>query len=885
MNPPSVSGDVLRRVIGALPRSIVVTDPEGVIVIWNQLAEQLFGWTEDEVAGRPISTVLLPSEEDESPPVPLDSIDAGESWMVERTVIRRDGSTVRVRAVTRVLHDSDGNVDFIVAASEDFSQILLLEQSAQEALRLEHVQRQRLELVSAVNEALEQSTDLADVMARVTSVVVPRLGDWCSLHVFPTADAIEPVVEVAHIDPSMVRYARELQQRFPYDPEAASGVARVVRTGEPEFYPDITPDLVRDLDVDPEARRIVDELALRSAIAVPLRKDDRVLGVLQLVMSAGQRRYTEEDLALAQAVASRIASALDNRQLREAQERTAEVDARLAALGWELAAAADLEQVLRVIAQDAGQVMGADAVEIGLVLDAEHVHAVRVGSPLTPEEIARFDLHDITGSTALARAARTGERQYVEDAAGDPMAPEARALIASPLFDGDQHPIGVLLFTWHRERHFDAFDRTAIETLSRLCGQALRRAETSGYSTQLGELAASMAAARTTRDVAALLRDHGAHVLGAAVTNLRVLDRASKMLKGVVEVDVPHTVSRRYEEIHLDDGFPLSDAARNDASIWLANLEEMAARYPNLYDDASAAGIRASASIPLHDSHGQVIAVVTVAWNAAMHFDAPLRARLATLCELAAQTLERANLYEAEHALITSMQRQLLTPLPEVGGLELAAFYEPAAAAVGMGGDWYDAIPCSDGSLVAIVGDIVGHGVEAIASMARLQHLITGLVRTDTPLEEVFERANAMTRSSDPIFATAVLLHIDVAAQRLGVVSAGHPWPLLRTPDGQVRPLTGGRQALIGAPIEPTTMAYVDLPPGSILLAYTDGLIERRSEGIEASIHRLAGHFAAADPTASAADLLHQLVATVAEDQDDTATTDDIAAMVVRTLP
>lgn len=883
MNHRAVSVEVLRRVIGSLPRSIVVTDADGTVLIWNQMAEQLFGWTEDDVIGQPIDRVLVAAADDELPPVALDGIDHGEGWLLERTVQRRDGSTVRVRAVTRVLHDEAGAVEYVVAASEDLSQIFLLEQSAQAASRLERVQRERLELVAAVNDALEASADLPDLMARVTSVVVPRLGDWCSLHVLPAADSEIPMVEVAHVDPSMVRFARELQERFPYDPTAPTGVAKVIRTGVADFFPDITPDVIDDQDLTPEVRRIVDDLALRSAISVPLRKHGQVLGALQLVMTAGHRRYTAEDLTLAQAVADRIAASLDNRRLRDAQERTAEVDARLAALGWQLAAAADLDQVLEVIVQDAGNVMGADAVEIGLVFDAEHVHTVRTGSPLTPEAIAHFDVHDLAGPSAMVRAVRTGERQYVEGGS-DPLAPDARALIASPLFDADHHPIGVLLFTWRTERRFDEFDRTAIDTLSRLCGGAVRRAETSGYNNQLGELTAAMAAARTTGQVAELLRDHGSRAFRTSLANLRLLDPSTRTLRGVITTtSLPRAIAERFHEVHLDDGIPLSDAARDDRAIWISHPEEHVARYPGLAETVQDANLRAIAAMPLHDSRGEVTGVVAFGWRAAMHFDETFRSRVATLCDIAAQTLERVRLYEAEHSLITTMQRQLLTPLPTVDGLELSAFYEPAAAAVGMGGDWYDAIPMADGSLVVIIGDIVGHGVEAVASMARLQHLITGLIRTGTPLEEVFERADAMARASDAIFATSVLLHLDTAAHRLGVLSAGHPWPILRTPDGAVHLLKGGRQALIGASMRPAEMEHLDLPPGSVLLAYTDGLIERRSEGIETSIERLADQLAIAGDAGSAAAILEHLITLVAQSDDDTATTDDVAAVVVRT--
>jgi serine phosphatase RsbU (regulator of sigma subunit) len=384
--------------------------------------------------------------------------------------------------------------------------------------------------------------------------------------------------------------------------------------------------------------------------------------------------------------------------------------------------------------------------------------------------------------------------------------------------------------------------------------------------------------------VAQLLREHGSRAFRTTLANLRLLDRGTRTLRGVIDSTLPRSIATRFHEVHLDDGLPLTDAARDDTSIWVSNPGEYLERYPATVPTAEEAGFRSTAAIPLHDSRGEVIGAVAFAWEAAMHFDATFRSRLATLCDVAAQTLERVSLYEAEHALITSMQRQLLTRLPEVEGLELAAFYEPAAAAVGMGGDWYDAIPLADGTVVVIIGDIVGHGVEAVASMARLQHLITGLVHIGTPLHEVFERANTMAIAGDPIFATATLLHVDTASQRLGVLSAGHPWPLLRAPDGAVRPLRGGRQALIGASMRHTSMEHVDLPPGSVVLAYTDGLIERRDEAIESSIGRLGEYFAEAGAAGSANDVLERLVTIVAGDQADTATSDDIAAVVVRSV-
>jgi serine phosphatase RsbU (regulator of sigma subunit) len=155
-------------------------------------------------------------------------------------------------------------------------------------------------------------------MINVTTQSVPGLGDWCSIHVLPSKGEV-PVVEIAHVDPAMVAYARELQGRFPYQPDAPTGVARVIRTGQTEFYPDITDDVVAELELDDETRDIVTQLALRSSICVALTKRGRVLGAMQFVMSSSSRRYTIDDVALARTVADRIASSIENVRLHEQQ--------------------------------------------------------------------------------------------------------------------------------------------------------------------------------------------------------------------------------------------------------------------------------------------------------------------------------------------------------------------------------------------------------------------------------------------------------------------------------------------------------------------------------------------------------------------------------------
>jgi serine phosphatase RsbU (regulator of sigma subunit) len=188
-----------------------------------------------------------------------------------------------------------------------------------EAHDRERVQRERLEFLAAINEALNNSTNQLEVMRNVTRTTVPRLGDWCSIHVLPSRNAVIPDVEIAHVDPEMVAYALQLQKRFPYDPDADKGVAHVLRTGRTEFYPDITDEVITSLDATEEERAIIGQLALRSAIAVPLIKQGRILGAVQFVMSSSSRRYTAEDVELAHTVAGRIASSLENHRLHHEQ--------------------------------------------------------------------------------------------------------------------------------------------------------------------------------------------------------------------------------------------------------------------------------------------------------------------------------------------------------------------------------------------------------------------------------------------------------------------------------------------------------------------------------------------------------------------------------------
>ena len=179
--------------------------------------------------------------------------------------------------------------------------------------------------LSKASALLASSLDYEKTLAEVAELIVPHFADWCAVSIVD--DNGEPKqLAVAHVDPDKVRWAHEINRRYPPDNNATTGVPQVIRTGEPELYPDIPDELLVAGAIDDEHLRISRELGLRSAMVVPLSTLDRTLGAITIVSAESGRRYGELDLEFAMELARRAAFAVDN-----AMHHRAELDARLSA--------------------------------------------------------------------------------------------------------------------------------------------------------------------------------------------------------------------------------------------------------------------------------------------------------------------------------------------------------------------------------------------------------------------------------------------------------------------------------------------------------------------------------------------------------------------------
>ena len=329
-HPPTVGelAEHLRLALDAAGLGTFRWDKATGAVVWDERMEELFGFAAGTFDGsfEAYLGAIHPDDRAATMATVETAMRTGEPYRVEHRVVLPDGTVRWISGAGKPTVGPDGEPSGAIGCSRDNTETVrrrLEQEAAAEAAKAaaeqERLHRERLELLAGVNEAIGISGTVQEIMAGVVRAVVPRMADWCSIHVLADLTARVPEVETFHVDPDLLNYARDLAERYPYDPEAEVGVPAIIRTGEPQFFPDIDAALLDALDVEADARAVVDQLALRSAIGVPLVKRGRVIGALQFVMTHSRRRYTQDDLALAEAVAARVASAVENRRLAEQQ--------------------------------------------------------------------------------------------------------------------------------------------------------------------------------------------------------------------------------------------------------------------------------------------------------------------------------------------------------------------------------------------------------------------------------------------------------------------------------------------------------------------------------------------------------------------------------------
>jgi serine phosphatase RsbU (regulator of sigma subunit)/anti-sigma regulatory factor (Ser/Thr protein kinase) len=294
-------------------------------------------------------------------------------------------------------------------------------------------------------------------------------------------------------------------------------------------------------------------------------------------------------------------------------------------------------------------------------------------------------------------------------------------------------------------------------------------------------------------------------------------------------------------------------------------------------------GIRSMLGVPLQ-VEGRVIGVMHIGTLAPREFDEDDIALLQLAADRAARAIDDARLSEMR-AITSIMQRTLLPEaLPQIPGLRFSAKYLPAGTGVKIGGDWYDVFQLGDGTIAFVIGDVVGRGVLAAALMAEIRTALRAYMIEGHRLTEVVSMLNdlldSMGRNRG---ATLAILQFDPQTEALEAVTAGHLPPLMMDPDGNARLLEQERPGLpvgVSGGNDYEACRY-PFPVGSRLLLYTDGLIERRDESLDAGFARLtaAAEAAARGIETNLADDVYRALL------DETALEDDVALLAIESLP
>ncbi|MGW1915297.1 SpoIIE family protein phosphatase [Streptomyces sp. NPDC002076] len=365
-----------------------------------------------------------------------------------------------------------------------------------------------------------------------------------------------------------------------------------------------------------------------------------------------------------------------------------------------------------------------------------------------------------------------------------------------------------------------------------------------------------------------------------------------------VELGVLELPWVREELIHVHPASPFADVLRTGRSHLVPVLDMEAHLGPWVHHDPARAqkvrdsGVHSLMVVPIRARR----CVLGLALFGRSGEQAPFQEDDLLLAEelvtRAALSLDNALQYARERSAALTLQRDLL-PHRVRGGVavEVASRYVPADMDHGVGGDWFDVIELSGARVALVVGDVVGHGIKAAATMGRLRTAVRTLADLDLPPDELLAHLDDTVRrlndEDDDVFdevpevvgATCLYAVYDPVTRRCTMARAGHPPPLIVDPTGRVTmpDLPAGAPLGLGLGLVPFEAVEVQLPEGSLLALYSDGLVESRDHDLDVGMNRLGA--ALAHPGSSLEELCSQVIETLPTQ----AQPDDVTLLVART--
>ncbi|MGZ6832151.1 MAG: SpoIIE family protein phosphatase [Mycobacteriaceae bacterium] len=586
-------------------------------------------------------------------------------------------------------------------------------------------------------------------------------------------------------------------------------------------------------------------------------------------------------------------------QAREAR-RLRDRLTRLARVATDLGAAEDAESVAKVVTSQAADAVGATVASLSLVIDDNTLAltGIRGAAEDTSARWATYSLHDQTPAGEVARTGRPlvlVGRQAIRKRYPtlESAAPGQRSMVALPLRVLGQ-TIGVITLSFPGRRELEAAELDFFAILADSCAQALERIRAQDAAAKQAARVKFLADATT--QISKSLDYQGTL---AEVARLAVPDFADWCAIDVLEDDRLHRLAVEHVDpakirvaIDLEQRYP----ADPDAPVgpWQVIRSGESLLIPEVTDEMLVSGaqdeqhlrltrqleLRSVLMVPL-SARGKVLGVLTwvMAESGRRYTEADL-AFAEDLGRRAAIAIDNSQLHSQTREASIQLQHAVLPRLPDrLPGWGIASSYSPAGRTE-VGGDFYDVIPLPDGRLAAFVGDVMGRGVAAAAAMAQMRSAMRAYIAVDPAPERVFVQLDRLF-STYPMsqLVTLVYLVADPASDMLHAINAGHPPPVILRHDGRVDQLPPAGGPPFGATLDGRTASPVDLRVGDTVLAFTDGLIERRDEDIDSGQTRLLRSLQALNQSA-----LRDGLESIVNEVRDHSREDDVAALALRRM-
>jgi PAS domain S-box-containing protein len=611
--------------------------------------------------------------------------------------------------------------------------------------------------------------------------------------------------------------------------------------------------------------------------------DGNVVGAIGVAIDIDERRRTDLE---------RLTLLTSEQAARREAERSMQALGQLQEVTLGLSRATTVDDIAHLILERSMAALGAVTGYFATVDTEKQVLLLRSQAGYPPALVDDYRFVPVGAKLPAPEVLRTGEPMFVESSADAatryPQFPRDRmhgAFVVYPLFVAGE-PAAVVALGFDAPRRFDAEARAFVAAVVEGCAQALQRAllyeaEATGRDRLRTLLEASerLAGLDDPERQLAVVADIAATRIGRWAT-IHIVDRAGTRRVAAwahATSDDPDLPARLAAE-----GFDLDEIARHVVATQEPYLD--AEHEPLAIAVPMTVGARRVGVLTIGDERpgGLGAAELELALDLGRRSaSAYERARLlrAEQRRSALALRETEERLAAEHRLVELLQQTILPEdLPHLPGVELAACYRAAETGVEVGGDWYDAFAHPDGGIVIVIGDVAGHGVVAATLMGRLRNVARAFALEDPDPARVLTRLDATLTASEPeAFATAIAAHFDPATGRLTWARAGHPPPLLCAgADAEYLAQTGG--VPLGTMSGGYTTASLALGEGSLLLLFTDGLIEQRGRPIDEGLTWLASRTCALRDEP----LVDVLDALLAERFGDRPSEDDVCVFAVR---